>query len=276
MSTCAHGELEGLGEEETQSQDYQPASGAESGCRPRVWHTPECLPPRQPRASVEQPIPAGASCSYSPFCPPALPTVSATPGNHMPCGNLTSLVLPSEKTAGTWGLGDRGGVGNGALARKQEQLWQGRERLAASTCCVTLGSLSGLSGLGLLLATGSWSSRINYRQLVASWAHLLMPGTAHWRPQGAAESFTPRPECWGLTFSMIPGQCLGFLINTLRGLVAGMACRRHFPPAPGGWSQQPRPPPACSPKAPTFLNGHFVSCQRTAVCSAAPAPETSR
>lgn len=224
-----------------QSQDADPGSGI-----PR-----SACPPRQPRAGVEQLIPAGASCSYSPFYPPALPTVSATPGNHMPCGNLTSLVLPSKKTAGTWGLGDRGGVGNGALARKQEQLWQGRERLAASICCVTLGSLLGLSGLGLLLATGTWSSRINYRQFVASWAHLLMPGTAHWRPQGATESFTPRPECWGLTFSVIPGQCLGFLINTLRGLVAGMPCRQHFPPPPRGWSQQPRtPPPSLLPQGP--------------------------
>ena len=55
-------------------------------------------------------------------------------------------MLPSKETAGRWGLRDRSRVG----ARKQKQLWQGMERLAASTCCVTLGSLSGLSGLGLL------------------------------------------------------------------------------------------------------------------------------
>ena len=88
----------------------------------------------------------GSDLGRSPLCPPALPTVSATPGTHVPCGTLTSLVLPSEETDGEWGLGDRSRVG----ARKQGQLWQGRERLAASICCVTLGSLSGLSGLGLL------------------------------------------------------------------------------------------------------------------------------
>lgn len=89
----------------------------------------------------------GSDLGWSPLCPPALPTVSATPGTHIPCGTLTSLVLPSKETAGRRGLGDMSRVG----ARKQEQLWQGRERLAASTCCVTLGSaLSGLSGLGLL------------------------------------------------------------------------------------------------------------------------------
>jgi hypothetical protein len=41
---------------------------------------------------------------------------------------------------GGWGWG-----GNRAEARKWEQLWQGRERPAASTCCVTLSSLQGLS-----------------------------------------------------------------------------------------------------------------------------------
>lgn len=88
----------------------------------------------------------GSDLGWSPLCPPALPTVSATPGTHVPCGTLTSLVLPSEETAGEWGLGDRSRVG----ARKQEPLWQGGESLAASTCCVALGSLSGLSRLGLL------------------------------------------------------------------------------------------------------------------------------
>lgn len=83
----------------------------------------------QHRAGVEQllwcPIPAGASGSYSPLCPPALPAVSATPGTHVPCGNLTSLVLSSKETAGRWGMGDKGRVGSRAPARKQEPAGQG-------------------------------------------------------------------------------------------------------------------------------------------------------
>lgn len=176
------------------------------------------------------------------------------------------------------GVGRQGWSGKWSSGQKAGAALAGQGETSSLHLLCDLGLLAG--PLWARSALGHWNLELqdyNYRQFVASWAHLLMPGTAHWRPQGATESFTPRPECWGLTFSVIPGQCLGFLINTLRGLVAGMPCRQHFPPPPRGWSQQPRtPPPACSPKAPTLLNGHFVSCQRTAVCSAAPAPETSR
>ena len=63
-------ELEGSGEEETPNQGHHPASGAESGCRPGVWCSPECLIPRQPRAAVEQlpwdPISARAPSAHLP------------------------------------------------------------------------------------------------------------------------------------------------------------------------------------------------------------------
>lgn len=83
-------QLQGQG----QGQDAAPWSGIpQSTC-----------PHKQLRAGAEQllwcPIPAGAPCHSSPLCPPVFPTVSATPGTHVACGNLTSLVLPFKETAG--------------------------------------------------------------------------------------------------------------------------------------------------------------------------------
>lgn len=70
VGTCPGGELEGSGEEETPNQGHHPASGEESGCRPGVWCTPECLTAGQPRAAVEQlpwdPISAGAPSAHLP------------------------------------------------------------------------------------------------------------------------------------------------------------------------------------------------------------------
>lgn len=188
--------MEGPGEEQTQNQDYQPAKG-----RARM-PTEQLLWCPSPWSLLQLP----------PLCPPALPTVSATPGTHM-LGNLISLVLPSEDTTGRWGLGGRGGAGSRAPARKWSS--SGRAgRAAGPTCCVTLSSLLGLSGLRLLQATWSSGSRVNHRQLVASWAHLLMPGTAHWHPQ-----VPPSPAM--LTGCVTPSQCLSFLIM-LKGL--GLGC----------------------------------------------------
>lgn len=95
----------------------------------RVWSTTGCpVPsgsPEQVHSSCCGVRFPRASCSYRSLYPPALPTVSATPGAHMPCGNRIRLVLPSKETAGRDG-GWETGVG-------QEQLWQGKGRVAAST-----------------------------------------------------------------------------------------------------------------------------------------------
>lgn len=100
---CADGEMEGPGEEDTQNQDYQPVAVAEPGCMLRAWSTTGRLAPSGSPEQVQGsccgvPSP-GASSSYCPLCPPALPTVSATPGTLMPCGNLIWLVLPSKETS---------------------------------------------------------------------------------------------------------------------------------------------------------------------------------
>lgn len=106
----------------------------------RVWSTTGCpVPsgsPEQVHSSCCGVRFPRASCSYRSLYPPALPTVSATPGAHMPCGNRIRLVLPSKETAGRdGGLGDRGGAG-AALAGQGES--------GSLYRCVTLNSWASL------------------------------------------------------------------------------------------------------------------------------------
>lgn len=101
------------------SQDADPG-----GWQPRNAGPPWAAQSRCGAAAVVS-DPSWSLWQLQPLCPPALPAVSATPGTHVPCGNLTSLVLSSKETAGRWGMGDKGRVGSRAPARKQEPAGQG-------------------------------------------------------------------------------------------------------------------------------------------------------
>lgn len=87
--------------------------------------------------------PAAASGGHSPLCAPALPAVSATPGAHVPCGNLSSLCCPPRRQL-VGGMGDKGRVGSRAPAKKQEPAGQGE------TSSLRLLRDPELLGLGLL------------------------------------------------------------------------------------------------------------------------------
>lgn len=160
VHVCTDGELEGPREKETQNQDYQPASGAGAGagCSPMVWHTPEYLPSQAAQSRCR----AAAVVSdpgWSPLPPqPPLPTCFPNCLSHtwhprglwksdQPCAALQG---DSWYGAGAVVVTRGDGMENEPPARKQEQHCQGKERPVASTGCVTLGSLPGLSGLALL------------------------------------------------------------------------------------------------------------------------------
>lgn len=218
------------------SLSFLPPSPPHPGSPP-AWHGARiCTPSRcRTAAAVADPLEPPAARPPLPICPPSC---SATPGAHLPGGNLIGPVLPAAVQLGDR-LGDRGGVG------EWEQRWQGRERAGGAPCCVTLSSLLGLSGLRLLGASGSSGSRVKCRQRVA---HLLMPGTA------------PGPHRCHLARSadrcVTPGQGQSVLI-TAKGLGphhgervgAGVPCRQPFPPLPGAGP---------FPQAWTLLHGHSV------------------
>lgn len=102
----------------------------------------------------------GASCYYHPLCPLVLPTVTATPGTHTPCGNLIRLVLSSKETAGGGRrVRDSSGVGNSSSQKgKWDQFRQGDSSSLHLLCDLELlaGPLwvrAALSHLGLTVSS---------------------------------------------------------------------------------------------------------------------------
>lgn len=110
----------------------------------KIWLTTGCLAlsgsPEQVHSSCCGIRSPGASCSYRPLCPPALPTVSATPGTHMPCGNRIRLVLPSKETAGPDGGWETGEGEEQSCGQKAGAALAGQGESGSLYCCVTLNS----------------------------------------------------------------------------------------------------------------------------------------
>lgn len=190
------GELESPGEEQTQNEGHQPVQ----------WHSQDTDPESAPRWGPDPPHAAWSRCgaaasgpdpwlgpraASSPLYPPALPAVPATPGSHVPCGNLTGLALPSKETAGGWGLGERGSCGKQNSGQKVGAALAGHGDTGSFCLLCDLEFLAGPLGAGKGCSEPPGAGA-KYRQLVGSWVHGLTPGTYHRPPLGTPQA----PTLW--------------------------------------------------------------------------------